>query len=172
MTTSSVKEKASILGNVVLGASDGIVTTFAIIAGSSGAKLPAFVIIVLGLSKLFADALSMASGVYLSLRTEVDHDKDLSKIHKGHSLVKHSGMTFAGFVVAGAMPLLPYLLNTPNKFLISCALVFIELFVIGGLRTRNTKRDWILGALEMLFIGGVVSLVAYYVGFLVENLLI
>jgi VIT1/CCC1 family predicted Fe2+/Mn2+ transporter len=81
-------------------------------------------------------------------------------------------MTFFGFVFAGFLPLFPYLFNLPNKFFVSSMLVFIELFVIGGLRTINTKRKWIVGAIEMLLVAGVAALVAYYVGYFVESLLI
>jgi VIT1/CCC1 family predicted Fe2+/Mn2+ transporter len=168
----SIKEKANILGNAVLGANDGIVTTFTIIAGSTGAHLPSFVIIVLGFSKLFADAVSMASGVYLGLKSEVDYNKDLSTVHKGHSLVRHGAITFVTFVVTGLLPLLPYLFNIDNRFVISGGLVFLELFIIGGLRTRNTKRKWIYGALEMLLVGGITAIVAYFVGFLAEHYLV
>ena len=172
MTNTSLKERANVLGNVVLGANDGIVTTFAIIAGSTGAHLPSSVIVVLGFSKLFADAVSMGSGVYLSLRSQVDYDKDLSKVHKGHSLAIHGVTTFIVFVFSGLIPLLPYLLNIDNKFTISAGLVFLELFIIGGLRTMNTKRKWIIGALEMLLVGGVTAIVAYFVGYLAEYYLV
>ena len=172
MTNAPLKERAKVLGNVVLGANDGIITTFAIIAGSTGAHLPSFVIIILGFSKLFADAVSMASGVYLSLRSEIDYDKDLSTVHKGHSLVRHASITFFAFVVAGLIPLLPYLFNIDHKFAISGSLVFLELFIIGGLRTVNTRRKWIIGAFEMLLVGGVTTIIAYFVGYLAEYYLV
>jgi VIT1/CCC1 family predicted Fe2+/Mn2+ transporter len=172
MKNLSLEEKASLLNNSILGANDGIVTTFAIITGSVGAHLPSYIVIVLGLSKLFADAASMASGVYLGLKSEVDYDVKLSKVHKDHSLFRHGIITFFVFVAAGIIPLIPYLFNVNYQFIISAVLVFMELFIIGGLRTRNTKRKWISGAVEMFVVGGVTAIIAYFVGFLAENYLV
>lgn len=58
--------------DVVYGGNDGIVTTFAVVAGAIGADLPRYVVIILGLANLLADGLSMATGAYLSLRSERD----------------------------------------------------------------------------------------------------
>ncbi|MBL8827572.1 MAG: VIT1/CCC1 transporter family protein, partial [Planctomycetaceae bacterium] len=66
----SAATQHSYLGDGVLGAIDGTVTTFAVVAGSAGAELSAGVAIILGLANVFADGLSMAVGNYLSTRTE------------------------------------------------------------------------------------------------------
>lgn len=65
--------------DVVYGGNDGIVTTFAVVAGTVGAGLPRYVVIILGLANLFADGASMATGAYLSLRAELDQYKRLRK---------------------------------------------------------------------------------------------
>ncbi|MCF7845037.1 MAG: VIT1/CCC1 transporter family protein [Kiritimatiellales bacterium] len=59
--------------DIVFGGNDGIVTTFAVVAGTMGAQLEHSVVIILGVANLIADGLSMATGTYLSLRSE--HDK-------------------------------------------------------------------------------------------------
>lgn len=56
---------------IVYGGNDGIVTTFAVVAGTVGANLPHSIIIVLGLANLFADGLSMATGAYLSEKSDI-----------------------------------------------------------------------------------------------------
>ena len=58
--------------DIVLGGNDGIVTTFAVVAGTVGADLPDGVIIILGLANILADGISMATGVYLSLKSQRD----------------------------------------------------------------------------------------------------
>jgi VIT1/CCC1 family predicted Fe2+/Mn2+ transporter len=60
----------SYLGDFVLGAIDGTVTTFAIVAGVAGAGLPRGVALVLGVANLVADGFSMAVGNYLSTKAE------------------------------------------------------------------------------------------------------
>lgn len=55
---------------IVYGGNDGIVTTFAVVAGTTGADLPHYIVIILGLANLFADGLSMATGAYLSEKSD------------------------------------------------------------------------------------------------------
>jgi VIT1/CCC1 family predicted Fe2+/Mn2+ transporter len=65
--------------DIVLGGNDGIVTTFAVVAGTVGAHLSSAVIIILGLANLLADGLSMGAGVFLSLRSERDRYERIRK---------------------------------------------------------------------------------------------
>lgn len=60
------------LPEVVYGSMDGIVTTFAVVAGSAGADLSLNIILILGMSNLLADGLSMSIGSYLSKKSEQD----------------------------------------------------------------------------------------------------
>lgn len=65
------------IGDMVYGASDGIVTTFAIVSGVVGASLSPIIILILGFANLVADGISMALGNYLGLRSEQDyHQKE------------------------------------------------------------------------------------------------
>ncbi len=64
---------------IVYGGLDGIVTTFAVVAGFAGAgqpelatKLGALPVLLFGLANLFADGVSMSLGNFLSLRSEKD----------------------------------------------------------------------------------------------------
>src|SRR5688572_30290964 len=61
------------LPEIVYGSMDGIVTTFAVIAGSAGADLSINIILILGISNLLADGLSMSIGSYLSKKSEQDN---------------------------------------------------------------------------------------------------
>ncbi|MCB9808591.1 VIT1/CCC1 transporter family protein [Candidatus Peribacteria bacterium] len=68
-----------VIHDIVYGGNDGIVTTFAVVAGTIGADLPHYVVIILGLANLFADGTSMASGSFLSIKSEMDQYKRLRK---------------------------------------------------------------------------------------------
>lgn len=57
--------------DAVYAANDGIVTTFAVVAGVAGAALDPIVVLILGFASLFADGFSMASGNFLGSRSEV-----------------------------------------------------------------------------------------------------
>ena len=56
--------------SIVYGGMDGIVTTFAVVAGAVGGNLGIKPILILGFSNLLADGFSMAVGDYLSSTTE------------------------------------------------------------------------------------------------------
>ena len=58
------------LGEFVYGGIDGSVTTFAVVAGATGANLDSAIVLILGFANLLADGLSMSIGAYLSTRSE------------------------------------------------------------------------------------------------------
>lgn len=67
------------LKEIVYGGIDGIITTFAVVAGFSGAQLssgittiPLLSVLLFGLANLFADAASMGLGSFLSVRADQD----------------------------------------------------------------------------------------------------
>ena len=60
--------RASYLRDFVYGAIDGVVTTFAVVAGVEGADLSANIVIILGIANLVADGFSMAASNYLGSR--------------------------------------------------------------------------------------------------------
>ncbi|MBU0458363.1 VIT1/CCC1 transporter family protein [Patescibacteria group bacterium] len=65
--------------DIVFGGNDGIVTTFAVVAGTTGADLPHSVVIIMGIANLFADGISMGTGSYLAKRSERDNYERLRK---------------------------------------------------------------------------------------------
>jgi len=66
------------LKEIVYGGNDGIVTTFAVVAGFAGAQvnitsqLPVLTVLLFGFANLFADGVSMALGNFMSIRSEKD----------------------------------------------------------------------------------------------------
>jgi VIT1/CCC1 family predicted Fe2+/Mn2+ transporter len=79
--TTLMREKfAEYFKEVIYGGIDGIVTTFAVVAGFAGAALSSnetlqlsfMVVLLFGLANLFADAASMGLGNFLSVRSEKD----------------------------------------------------------------------------------------------------
>lgn len=61
------------LADAVLGATDGIVTTFAVVAGATGAYLSPGVVLIMGFANLVADGFSMAVGNYLGARSQQEY---------------------------------------------------------------------------------------------------
>src|SRR3989344_1426406 len=84
---------------------------------------------------------------------------------------KHGIATFLAFLVAGLVPLVPYLLpNLTNSFVISSLVGALTLFIVGGLRSLVTTVSWFKGGVEMLIIGSGAAGVAFAVGAIIENL--
>ncbi|MFW9998113.1 MAG: VIT1/CCC1 transporter family protein, partial [Candidatus Odinarchaeota archaeon] len=70
------QEQGKYIKSVVYGGLDGIITTFAVVAGVTGAALSAGIVLILGLANLIADGLSMAIGDYLSTKAEREYQED------------------------------------------------------------------------------------------------
>ncbi|MBI4991690.1 MAG: VIT1/CCC1 transporter family protein [Candidatus Harrisonbacteria bacterium] len=217
--------------DMVYGANDGIITTFAVVAGAAGADLSPAVIIILGISNLLADGFSMAASNYLGTTSEhslfkeeekreideVENLPDSEKeevrevfLNKGFSDVdtsqlvnlisknknfwvdfmmryelelsmpsvggewKAATMTFLTFVFAGTLPLLPFIvLPVSPAQTLNASVIFtaVSLFLVGSARHFITRKNWFWSGLEMLFVGGIAAVVAYWVGYLVSNLI-
>lgn len=220
------------LGEFVYGGLDGIITTFAVVSGVVGASLSTNIILILGLANLLADGFSMATGAYLSAKSEqeyydrerrrtlrsIEHapdaaQRELVAIYRGqdyseeeaqqlaqivsrrrgywantllveqHALVndaRHPLMnglaTLVAFVIAGAVPLLVYLLGfvtpiAPNTaFVASIMLAGMALFGLGAAKVRVTGQNPIRSGTEMFLVGGLAAGVAYVVGMLLRGI--
>ncbi len=85
--------------------------------------------------------------------------------------ITHGAMTFVAFLVAGGMPLIPYVFGVPTdaQFLVSIIATGISLFIVGALRSLVTKRSWLRSGLEMLGVGALAAVAAYGVGYAVKT---
>ena len=217
------------LSDMIFGANDGIVTTFAVVAGASGAALSPVVVIVLGFANLMGDGLSMGIGNYLGRKSEAAYQhgqrekerfeiQHLRKIElaetesilsergytgkdldvamrvttsdeerwidfmmrdelgivegKADSPFTHGLATYVAFIVAGLIPLLPYLVPGMGGALalpLSVVLTAATLFVSGALRARVYPIPWWRAGLEMLAVGSLAAIAAFTVGKLGEG---
>jgi vacuolar iron transporter family protein len=88
---------SSYLKEIVYGGVDGIITTFAVVAGFSGAalsgdtviELTSVVVLLFGLANLFADGVSMGLGNFLSIRSDQSLYKSIRT--KEEYETKHNG---------------------------------------------------------------------------------
>lgn len=88
------------LREIVYGGNDGIVTTFAVVAGFAGAGSPAMsgglgalTVILFGIANLLADGTAMGLGSFLSVRSEQDlykseYDKELREVNTNIEMEK------------------------------------------------------------------------------------
>ncbi len=91
---------------------------------------------------------------------------------------KTAGVTFFSFLIIGVIPLLSYLAapffhSGDNRlFLISCAATGLALAIIGQLKSIVTGKSRLRGTLETVALGGLAALIAYYVGFVLEKIVV
>jgi VIT1/CCC1 family predicted Fe2+/Mn2+ transporter len=155
------------IGDLVFGANDGLITTFAIVSSVTGADLGSRAALVLGLANLLADGASMAAGNYLGRRSEAQRLAALRGDRAGQRApLAHGAAMFAAFALAGAVPLLPYLvLDAGPSFVAATLATGVTLFAVGSWRTRATRQPWLMAGLEMLAVGSFAAGVAFLVGF-------
>lgn len=161
------------IGDLVFGANDGIITTFAVVSGVQGASLSARVAIILGVANLLADGFAMGAGNYLGMRSEQDYQRSVhGVIAEGRvHAVGHGAAIFLAFVLAGSVPLLPFaLVSSEHTFVTSCVAAGAALFVVGSLRTLVTRARWFVCGLEMLLVGALAAAAAYVVGHWLQQL--
>ncbi|KMK66774.1 VIT1/CCC1 transporter family protein [Puniceibacterium sp. IMCC21224] len=208
------------LRDIVYGAIDGSVTTFAIVAGVAGAGLSPVIIVALGIANVLADGFSMAAGNYSGTKTELDNIKRLRRIEERHIADDPDGekrelrhilhlkglsgpaldeaveqiasdkeawiqimlegeyglapvdpepmraalATFVAFLVAGMVPLVPFLLGLELAFQVSTILTLAVFFAIGTYKSIWSLSSWWRSGLETLAIGGIAASIAYFVG--------
>lgn len=155
---------------LIYGANDGIITTFAVVAGVAGGGLSLRVVLIIGAANLFADGLSMAAGNYLSIRSHESVLEAQALPQEEASPLRHAAATFIAFVAAGTLPLLPYILPSVgiDRFALSIALTFTGMFGIGASRAVIANVTWWGGGGEMLGLGALVAALAYASGALVS----
>jgi vacuolar iron transporter family protein len=162
--------------DIVYAANDGIVTTFAVVAGVRGAGLAAGTVLVLGFANLAADGLSMAVGNYLGIKSEraAELNGAFEEWPETVHAVKHGAVTWLSFIIAGVMPLIPFLStrSVSQGFLYSLALSALALFAVGAIRTCITRLSAWRSGLEMLAVGALAGSAAFLVGWLIEGLVV
>jgi len=158
--------------DLVYGANDGIITTFAVVAGVAGGKLSVIAVLVVGAANLVADGLSMGVSNYLGIRSHESARQAVNLPEEERYPAWHGFATFCAFVVAGMIPLLPYVApgGPVDRFTLSTGLTLLALFGVGASRSLVTNGRWWSDGLEMLGLGIAVAGVAYGAGALVALL--
>jgi VIT1/CCC1 family predicted Fe2+/Mn2+ transporter len=150
------------LPDLVYGANDGIITTFAVVSGVVGADLSRTIILILGFANLFADGISMGASNYLARRSTAEAEERASR----EGALRHAAATIGAFVAAGLVPLAAYLLPIPSdsRFIAAVALTAATLFSVGAARSFVTGLSPFRSGLEMLLVGALAAVAAYLIG--------
>lgn len=134
---------------IIYGSIDGLITTNAIITSIQGAQMKSTLAIIFGFANLLADGFSMGVSSYLSS----------DQIAEG---IK----TFLSFILIGSGPIMPFLFKqftNEKKYMISHVITITSLFFIGIFKGYIKNENMIKHALIVVFIGGLTTMIAYYV---------
>lgn len=81
-------------------------------------------------------------------------------------------MTFGAFLLAAAIPVLPFFVLPVKEALILASVTCMSLlFAVGVAKTHYTGRDWLRSGMEMVIIGAIATLASYYLGDFFNNYL-
>lgn len=115
------------------------------------------------------------SGDVLTQATEVmiqDHEKWIALMMEGEYGLggvdpvptRSAITTFMSFLVAGVIPLFPFVLGIENAFFVSAVMTLATFFAIGALKSQWSLSPWWRSAIETLLIGGCAAAIAFLVG--------
>lgn len=168
------------LPELVYGGIDGAVTTFAVVAGSTGASLSATIVLILGFTNLFADGFSMAVSNYLALQSQTEihkHHRDYQQIKRlSKHPIKAATVTFSSFFIIGLIPLFSFVLAALippfARYQIQLAVVFtiIALAIVGAIKGEIVQKHWLYSSLQTVLIGGLAAVIAFSVGYFAKIL--
>jgi VIT1/CCC1 family predicted Fe2+/Mn2+ transporter len=161
-----MKKYEEFLGEFIYGATDGIITTFSIVAGASGGELVQKVITILVISNVLSDGYSMGVSRYLSSKAEIEQGLLTNKNAFNSGL-----FTFISFVIVGVMPILPFFFYKGIKAKYISLIIAIILFaLIGIIKGYILKQSLFKKGSESLFIGLSAAIISYYVSIFINKI--
>lgn len=165
------------LGEFVYGGIDGIVTTFAVVAATVGAGLESAVVIILGIANLVADGFSMGVSAYLAEKSEQSIAvKKKQKVEDVKRPQKVGLATFTSFMVVGFVPVMIYVfdfmfeLGLSNLFVVASILAGFAFVGIGWVKSYVAQESKLIAIAETLGLGLIASVVAFYIGDILEQI--
>ncbi len=159
------------VSEILYGGSDGIVTTFALVAGfignqtSSGqiTSISPSILILFALSNVFADGISMGLGAFQSNNAHIDTNGN----NRGVSSVVSGVITFCSFIIFGIIPVVPFFLfSHQTAVFVSIISMLFALILLGIIRYALSKKNLVKCIIQSVGVGSLASLAAFIVGVL------
>lgn len=166
------------LSEFVYGGIDGAVTTFAVVAGATGARFDIKILLVLGFANLIADGFSMGVGSYLSTKSarELKQKRGESTADEPSPVI-NGVSTYVSFIIVGLVPLLAYTvdlifdLHLDNLFVIASVLTALAFIGIGYLKSKVAHAPVMRAVAETLILGVIAASFAFVLGDVLERII-
>ncbi|MBI2484617.1 VIT1/CCC1 transporter family protein [Candidatus Uhrbacteria bacterium] len=164
----------SYIREIVFGLEDSLVSTVGAVTGmAAGFTYPPLVVFA-GTVLIVAEAFSMAAGSYLSSKVAgavVHAEGEGDLLHP----VLGAGIMGISYIVAGFVPILPYIFAGDEDrwqplASVSIGLTLLSLLLLGVWSVRYTKRSLWKSVLEMVLVGGIAIALGYAVARLLTSL--
>jgi len=148
---------------VLMGAQDNLTNVLAVVLGVTIGTGRADFVALAGLSAGIAEAISMGGVLYNSTRAELRFTRDDAEARPAPVM---SGLiTFAAALVAGLIPLIPFiLLPVGLAVIVSLGASIFGLFVLGSLTGRISGDAWIAEGVRLVIVAGLAAAAAALIG--------
>lgn len=157
---------------IIFGVEDGAIGNLGLVVGMAQALAPNTLILLAGIATMFAQAISMFAGNYLSIKSEQEYfqvkrkERAYGKEYSRHKSPVVSSLVMGVAVIIGAaIPLLAFLFFESKAGIIPAVLItLIGLFGLGVVKTKYTLRHWFRSGVEVLVVGCIAAVVGYGIG--------
>jgi VIT1/CCC1 family predicted Fe2+/Mn2+ transporter len=149
--------------NIIFGVEDSLVSTVGLLAGIAIGDITAAKIFMIGIVYLFVEGFSMAAGSYLSEHSAQEYET--GKRTKSNEPLYGAIVMFLAFLIAGFIPLLPYLfLSLSAGIIASIIFSLIFLAILGFTQAKFSKVTVWPSIIRMVVIGGIAIILGVVIG--------
>ena len=150
----------------VFGAEDSVVSTVGLLSGVATAGVAQSTILLTGIVLLSVEAFSMAVGSFLSERSAEEYAVH-HEVSPKYSFIGSLVMFFT-YLIAGSIPLSPYVFAGRSALSFSIIFSLGALFVVGVITAKVVNVNILWNGFRTLLIGGIAILVGVFIGGLVS----
>jgi vacuolar iron transporter family protein len=157
---------------IIFGIQDGAIGNLGLVVGLAQASSSNKVIFLAGLATMFAQAISMSTGNYLSVKSEQEYFAVKKKSRKfGKAYSEHKQPLVSSFfmaisvIIGAAIPLVAFFFYDSMTGIMPAILITLfGLFLVGALKTRYTNEGWFRSGCEVILIGALSAGAGWLIG--------
>lgn len=149
--------------NLIFGVEDSLVSTVGLLAGLATQASTAHQLLVTGTIYVFVEGFSMSVGSFLSEESAEEYEAGKGVKHR--EAITGAGVMFVTFIIAGFIPILPYLIFAGTNALWASIVVSVGLLaLLGFVQAKFSKVNPWPRALRAAIFGGLAIGVGVLVG--------
>ncbi|NQV91096.1 VIT1/CCC1 transporter family protein [Candidatus Woesearchaeota archaeon] len=160
------------LREVIFGVEDGAIGNLGLVIGMAQALSPNNTILLAGVATMFAQAISMSAGNYLSVKSEKEYfdvkkkSRAYGKGYAEHKSPVRSSIIMALSVILGAaIPLSAFLFWESKQGIIPAVVItLMGLFLLGVSKSKYTDKHWLRSGSEIVMVGFIAAVAGFIIG--------